>query len=126
MCSVVAVGLADVSWRIRVKVAIGAARGLSFLHDTKSQVIYCDFPCAVTPMCGGKTHGKTNNFCACFENTQEERFFLHLSLPSETSCVSAHKNSKPVTTVGIPLVATMSFCSTVNCIYFLEKAILVN
>ncbi|KAJ4956513.1 hypothetical protein NE237_013296 [Protea cynaroides] len=31
------------SWAIRIKVAIGAARGLSFLHDAESQVIYRDF-----------------------------------------------------------------------------------
>ncbi|KAM0936827.1 putative protein kinase RLK-Pelle-RLCK-VIIa-2 family [Dioscorea sansibarensis] len=30
------------SWAIRIKVAIGAARGLSFLHDAESQVIYRD------------------------------------------------------------------------------------
>ncbi|OAY61434.1 probable serine/threonine-protein kinase PBL3 isoform X1 [Manihot esculenta] len=30
-------------WAVRIKVAIGAARGLSFLHDAKSQVIYRDF-----------------------------------------------------------------------------------
>ncbi|XP_077249999.1 putative serine/threonine-protein kinase PBL3 [Tasmannia lanceolata] len=31
------------SWQIRLRVAIGAARGLSFLHDAESQVIYRDF-----------------------------------------------------------------------------------
>ncbi|RLN43095.1 hypothetical protein C2845_PM01G04400 [Panicum miliaceum] len=31
------------SWAIRLKVAIGAARGLSFLHDAENQVIYRDF-----------------------------------------------------------------------------------
>ncbi|KAL6997361.1 putative serine/threonine-protein kinase pbl3 [Sarracenia purpurea var. burkii] len=30
-------------WETRVKVAIGAARGLSFLHGSESQVIYRDF-----------------------------------------------------------------------------------
>lgn len=30
------------SWTIRIKVAVGAARGLSFLHDAESQVIYRD------------------------------------------------------------------------------------
>ncbi|XP_047095570.1 probable serine/threonine-protein kinase PBL3 isoform X2 [Lolium rigidum] len=30
-------------WGIRLKVAIGAARGLSFLHDDENQVIYRDF-----------------------------------------------------------------------------------
>ncbi|KAJ8441317.1 hypothetical protein Cgig2_024829 [Carnegiea gigantea] len=30
-------------WATRIKVAIGAARGLSFLHDAESQVIYRDF-----------------------------------------------------------------------------------
>ncbi|TXG56466.1 hypothetical protein EZV62_017779 [Acer yangbiense] len=36
-------GLHPLSWAVRMKVAIGAARGLSFLHDAKSQVIYRDF-----------------------------------------------------------------------------------
>jgi serine/threonine protein kinase len=31
------------SWAIRIKVAIGAARGLCFLHDAETQVIYRDF-----------------------------------------------------------------------------------
>ncbi|XP_042518256.1 probable serine/threonine-protein kinase PBL3 isoform X2 [Macadamia integrifolia] len=36
-------GTQPLSWEIRIKVAIGAARGLSFLHDAESQVIYRDF-----------------------------------------------------------------------------------
>ncbi|KAF4360880.1 hypothetical protein CsatB_018886 [Cannabis sativa] len=36
-------GPQPLSWAIRMKVAIGAARGLSFLHEAKSQVIYRDF-----------------------------------------------------------------------------------
>ncbi|KAJ6768933.1 hypothetical protein OIU74_022575 [Salix koriyanagi] len=36
-------GPQPLSWAVRVKVAKGAARGLSFLHDAKSQVIYRDF-----------------------------------------------------------------------------------
>ncbi|XVE61887.1 hypothetical protein DITRI_Ditri06bG0074800 [Diplodiscus trichospermus] len=31
------------SWGIRMKVALGAARGLAFLHNAKTQVIYRDF-----------------------------------------------------------------------------------
>ncbi|CAL0318271.1 unnamed protein product [Lupinus luteus] len=36
-------GPQPLSWSLRMKVAIGAARGLSFLHTAKSQVIYRDF-----------------------------------------------------------------------------------
>ncbi|XP_031373213.1 probable serine/threonine-protein kinase PBL18 [Punica granatum] len=36
-------GAEPLSWAVRMKVAIGAARGLSFLHDSKQQVIYRDF-----------------------------------------------------------------------------------
>ncbi|XP_058096571.1 probable serine/threonine-protein kinase PBL3 [Magnolia sinica] len=36
-------GAQPLSWAIRMKVAIGAARGLAFLHDADSQVIYRDF-----------------------------------------------------------------------------------
>lgn len=31
------------SWDTRIKIAIGAARGLSFLHTSEKQVIYRDF-----------------------------------------------------------------------------------
>ncbi|KAK4785587.1 hypothetical protein SAY86_002276 [Trapa natans] len=36
-------GPQPLSWTTRVKIAVGAARGLCFLHDAKSQVIYRDF-----------------------------------------------------------------------------------
>ncbi|EXB63841.1 Protein kinase 2B [Morus notabilis] len=36
-------GPQPLSWAVRMKVAIGAARGLSFLHEAKQQVIYRDF-----------------------------------------------------------------------------------
>eukprot|EP00268_Persea_americana_P046478 TRINITY_DN47946_c0_g1_i1.p1 TRINITY_DN47946_c0_g1~~TRINITY_DN47946_c0_g1_i1.p1 ORF type:complete len:420 (-),score=65.93 TRINITY_DN47946_c0_g1_i1:366-1625(-) len=35
-------GAQPLSWAVRIKVAIGAARGLSFLHNSESQVIYRD------------------------------------------------------------------------------------
>ncbi|KAF6159968.1 hypothetical protein GIB67_033052 [Kingdonia uniflora] len=39
-------GPQPLSWSIRIKVAIGAARGVSFLHNAESQVIYRDFKAA--------------------------------------------------------------------------------
>ncbi|CAH9087367.1 unnamed protein product [Cuscuta epithymum] len=36
-------GPQPLDWATRIKVAIGAARGLAFLHDAKEQVIYRDF-----------------------------------------------------------------------------------
>ncbi|KAH0869550.1 hypothetical protein HID58_076572 [Brassica napus] len=39
-------GAQPLTWAIRMKVAIGAAKGLTFLHDPKSQVIYRDFKAA--------------------------------------------------------------------------------
>jgi serine/threonine protein kinase len=41
--SVVLGGADPLSWAIRLKVAIGAAKGLSFLHHAENQVIYRDF-----------------------------------------------------------------------------------
>ncbi|KAG2297919.1 hypothetical protein Bca4012_009104 [Brassica carinata] len=39
-------GAQPLTWAIRMKVAVGAARGLTFLHEAKSQVIYRDFKAA--------------------------------------------------------------------------------
>lgn len=36
-------GPQPLSWATRIKVAVGTARGLAFLHDAESQVIYRDF-----------------------------------------------------------------------------------
>lgn len=36
-------GARPLPWALRIKVAIGAARGLSFLHEAEQQVIYRDF-----------------------------------------------------------------------------------
>ena len=36
-------GCAPLSWELRLKIAIGAARGLVFLHASEKQVIYRDF-----------------------------------------------------------------------------------
>ncbi|NDW60427.1 protein kinase, partial [Yangia sp. PrR004] len=32
-----------ISWSLRLRIAIGAARGLAFLHSSEKQVIYRDF-----------------------------------------------------------------------------------
>ncbi|CAH2037741.1 unnamed protein product [Thlaspi arvense] len=39
-------GAQPLTWAIRMKVAVGAAKGLTFLHESKSQVIYRDFKAA--------------------------------------------------------------------------------
>ncbi|KAL0712022.1 hypothetical protein Bca4012_019000 [Brassica carinata] len=57
-------GAQPLTWAIRMKVAIGAAKKLTFLHDAKSQVIYRDFKAAnilldvfscITPIHKGRT-----------------------------------------------------------------------
>ncbi|KAL2927684.1 putative serine/threonine-protein kinase PBL3, partial [Bienertia sinuspersici] len=40
-------GPQPVSWATRIKVAIGAAKALAFLHDAESQVIYRDFKASI-------------------------------------------------------------------------------
>lgn len=39
-------GPTQLSWAIRIKVAIDAAKGLSFLHDADNQVIFRDLKAA--------------------------------------------------------------------------------
>jgi serine/threonine protein kinase len=36
-------GLTSLPWATRIKIAIGAAKGLSFLHGAEKPVIYRDF-----------------------------------------------------------------------------------
>ncbi|MBA0573300.1 hypothetical protein Golob_000579, partial [Gossypium lobatum] len=54
-------GPQPLSWVVRLKVAIGAARGLSFLHDLKSQVIYRDFK-ASNILLDGEFNAKLSDF----------------------------------------------------------------
>ncbi|XP_039023774.1 probable serine/threonine-protein kinase PBL3 isoform X2 [Hibiscus syriacus] len=54
-------GPQPLSWAVRLKVAIGAARGLSFLHDLKSQVIYRDFK-ASNILLDGDFNAKLSDF----------------------------------------------------------------
>jgi serine/threonine protein kinase len=39
----IAEGSQPLSWAIRIKVGVGAAKGLAFLHNAERQVIYRDF-----------------------------------------------------------------------------------
>lgn len=42
-CDTGSAAVEPISWDTRMKIAIGAARGLSFLHTSDKQVIYRDF-----------------------------------------------------------------------------------
>ncbi|XP_073219419.1 probable serine/threonine-protein kinase PIX13 isoform X2 [Cicer arietinum] len=49
------------SWNTRIKIAIGAARGLAFLHDSEKQVIYRDFK-ASNILLDGSFNAKISDF----------------------------------------------------------------
>lgn len=49
------------SWRIRLKIAIGAARGLDFMHASQKQVIYRDFKSS-NILLDGKFNAKISDF----------------------------------------------------------------
>ncbi|KAK6139315.1 hypothetical protein DH2020_026930 [Rehmannia glutinosa] len=54
-------GPQPLSWATRIKVAIGAARGLSFLHEAEEQVIYRDFK-ASNILLDGEFNAKLSDF----------------------------------------------------------------
>lgn len=54
-------GAEALSWEIRMKIAIGAARGLAFLHTTEKQVIYRDFK-AANILLDGEYNAKLSDF----------------------------------------------------------------
>ncbi|KAL8035604.1 hypothetical protein ABFX02_12G108000 [Erythranthe guttata] len=54
-------GPQPISWAIRIKVAIGAAKGLSFLHEAEEQVIYRDFK-ASNILLDGEFNAKLSDF----------------------------------------------------------------
>ncbi|EPS58949.1 hypothetical protein M569_15863, partial [Genlisea aurea] len=54
-------GPQPLSWAIRLKVAVGAARGLAFLHEAEQQVIYRDFK-ASNVLLDGDFNAKLSDF----------------------------------------------------------------
>lgn len=60
------------SWSLRMKVAIGAARGLCFLHEAKDQVIYRDFKAANVLLDSG-FNAKLSDFGLAKEGPKDNR-----------------------------------------------------
>ena len=60
------------SWSLRMKIAIGAARGLCFLHDTKDQVIYRDFKASNILLDSG-FNAKLSDFGLAREGPKDDR-----------------------------------------------------
>lgn len=60
------------SWSLRMKIAIGAARGLCFLHDAKDQVIYRDFKASNILLDSG-FNAKLSDFGLAREGPKDDR-----------------------------------------------------
>ncbi|CAN6851505.1 unnamed protein product [Brassica oleracea] len=60
------------SWSLRMKIAIGATRGLCFLHDAKDQVIYRDFKASNILLDSG-FNAKLSDFGLAREGPNDDR-----------------------------------------------------
>ena len=65
-------------WDIRLKIAIGAARGLAFLHTSDKQVIYRDFKASNILLDGVNFYWKMNNYQTTRDTLRND--ILQLSL----------------------------------------------
>ncbi|KAG8366312.1 hypothetical protein BUALT_Bualt17G0066600 [Buddleja alternifolia] len=65
----------SLSWATRIKVAIGAARGLSFLHEAEKQVIYRDFK-ASNILLDGEFNAKLSDFGLAKAGPEVDRSYV--------------------------------------------------
>jgi serine/threonine protein kinase len=86
-CFGVAEGAMPLSWATRMKIALGAARGLAFLHEAVKPVIYRDFKTSnilldavrhhcfchmlwnsLSQICVNSDGGSINDIASCFQS----------------------------------------------------------
>ena len=66
-------------WDIRLKIAIGAARGLAFLHTSDKQVIYRDFKASNILLDGVNFYWKVNNYQTTRDTLRNDILLLSLA-----------------------------------------------
>ena len=66
-------------WDIRLKIAIGAACGLAFLHTSDKQVIYRDFKASNILLDGVNFYWKVNNYQTTRDTLRNDILLLSLA-----------------------------------------------
>ncbi|KAK6159999.1 hypothetical protein DH2020_003380 [Rehmannia glutinosa] len=102
-------GPQPLSWATRIKVAIGAARGLSFLHEAEEQVIYRDFK-ASNILLDGEFNAKLSDFGLAKAGPTGDRTTIDSSYGHTRICAPEYVATGRLT-AKVMYTASALFCS---------------